>query len=79
MDNQEKKHPLVEIWDNYPGMQRQNRQISQVPPIEQILGEMFAIGEFYYYVLNLTNSTVSHHRNKEVRFIINQKINKTNH
>jgi DNA-binding CsgD family transcriptional regulator len=22
---------------------------------------MFAIGEFYYYVLNLTNSTVSHH------------------
>ncbi|MFC3159318.1 regulatory protein, luxR family [Chryseobacterium arachidis] len=61
MDNQEKKHPLVEIWDNYPGMQRQNRQISQVPPIEQILGEMFAIGEFYYYVLNLTNSTVSHH------------------
>ena len=61
MDNSEKKHPLIDIWNTYPGLRKENKNISDIPPIEQILGEMFAIGEFYYYVLNLTNSTVSNH------------------
>ncbi len=61
MDNFEKKHPLVEVWNSYSGIRKENKNISNIPPIERIIGEMFAIGEFYYYVLNLTNSTVSHH------------------
>lgn len=61
MDNSEKKHPLVEVWNSYSGIRKENRQISEIPPIERFIGEMFAIGEFYYYVLNLTNSTLSHH------------------
>ncbi|KPE51948.1 LuxR C-terminal-related transcriptional regulator [Chryseobacterium indologenes] len=60
MENSEKNHPLVEVWNTYPGVRR-NRKILNIPPIERIIGEMFAIGEFYYYVLNLTNSTLSHH------------------
>ena len=61
MSNSEKKHPLVEVWKTYPGERKEIENISTIPPIERILGEMFAIGEFYYYVLNLTNSTISHH------------------
>lgn len=61
MDNSEKKHPLVEVWNSYSGIRKENKQVSNTPPIERIIGEMFAIGEFYYYVLNLTNSTLSNH------------------
>ncbi|WP_415328887.1 response regulator transcription factor [Chryseobacterium sp. MMS23-Vi53] len=61
MDHSEKNHPLIEVWNSYPGARKENKNISIIPPIERIIGEMFAIGEFYYYVLNLTNSTVSHH------------------
>ena len=61
MDNFEKKHPLVEVWNSYSATRKRSMQISNIPPIERIIGEMFAIGEFYYYVLNLTNSTISHH------------------
>jgi DNA-binding CsgD family transcriptional regulator len=60
MDNSEKKHPLIEIWNTYSGLRKEIKNISNIPPIEQILGEMFAIGEFYYYAINLTNSTISH-------------------
>ncbi|SIQ17172.1 regulatory protein, luxR family [Chryseobacterium sp. RU37D] len=63
MTDLKKKHPLIEVWKTYLGI-RENKHISNIPPIERIIGEMFAIGEFYYYVLNLTNSTLSqHHKN----------------
>lgn len=61
MDHSEKKHPLVEVWNSYSGVGRKEKHISNIPPIERIIGEMFAIGEFYYYVLNLTNSAISNH------------------
>lgn len=61
MENSEKKHPLIEVWNTYPGARKEKKEVLIKPPIERIIGEMFAIGEFYYYVLNLTNSTLSHH------------------
>lgn len=61
MDNPEKKHALTDVWNSYSGNRKENRHIANIPPIERIIGEMFAIGEFYYYVLNLTNSTISNH------------------
>lgn len=61
MGKSEKKHPLIEVWNTYPGDRKENKKILSKPPIERIIGEMFAIGEFYYYVMNLTNSTLSHH------------------
>ncbi len=57
----DKKHPLIEVWKTYPGIKQEGERTLSAPPIERIIGEMFAIGEFYYYVLNLTNSTLSHH------------------
>lgn len=61
MDNPEKKHALSDIWNSYSENRKENRHIANIPPIERIIGEMFAVGEFYYYVLNLTNSTISNH------------------
>ncbi len=61
MDNSEKKHPLVDVWNSYSGIRKEKKLIANIPPIERIIGEMFAIGEFYYYAINLTNSTLSHH------------------
>ncbi|RMZ57962.1 LuxR family transcriptional regulator [Chryseobacterium nematophagum] len=61
MGNIEKKHPLIEIWNAYPSSRKEDTEILNKPPIERIIGEMFAIGEFYYYVLNITNSTLSNH------------------
>lgn len=61
MDPQDKEHPLMHAWNTYSGGRNEISRTSSVPPIERIIGEMFAIGEFYYYVLNLTDSTVSNH------------------
>lgn len=61
MKDVEKKHPLIEVWDTYPGVRQNGKKDLSIPPIERIIGEMFAIGEYYYYVLNLTNSTLSYH------------------
>lgn len=57
-----KKHPLSDVWNSHPGALSNNYQeIVEPPPIEKIIGEMFAIGQFYYYVLNVANSTLSNH------------------
>lgn len=61
MQDSEKEHPLIEVWNTYPGVRKSNNNVLNRPPIESLIGEMFAIGQFYYYVLNLTNSTLSHH------------------
>lgn len=61
MENSEKKHPLIEVWNAYPGTRKDSIKVFKKPPIKRIISEMFAIGEFYYYVLNLTDSTLSHH------------------
>lgn len=57
-----KKHPLSDVWNSHPeALSNNNEEIVGPPPIEKIIGEMFAIGQFYYYVLNLANSTLSNH------------------
>lgn len=68
MQNSEKEHPLIEIWNSYPGIRKNDNKTLQKPQIERIIGEMFAIGKFYYYVLNLTNSTLSHHHENILPF-----------
>ena len=59
MQNKEENHLLSQIWENIAS-QDKTQTLSQ-PSIEKILGEMFSIGNFYYYVINLTDSSISHH------------------
>lgn len=57
-----KKHPLSDVWNSHPDALSNNLSIAIPPPsIEKIIGEMFAVGEFYYYVINVANSTLSNH------------------
>ena len=62
IDHPIKKHPLSDVWSSHPEALSNNYQeIVASPPIEKIIGEMFAVGQFYYYVLNVANSTLSNH------------------
>lgn len=64
MKKSEEEHPLIKVWKTFPGARTHKEGKLKVPSIERIIGEMFSLGEFYYYVLNLTDSTLSsHHEN----------------
>ncbi|MDA3616044.1 LuxR C-terminal-related transcriptional regulator [Polluticaenibacter yanchengensis] len=60
----EEFHPLKAIWDRYnnslnvdlPSLQRQD--------LAKLLAEIFAVGEYYYYLLNLKDSTIHHFDDK---------------
>jgi len=54
-----KRHPLLKVWNAYPdSLSNTAKSIDSPPPIEQIIGEMFAMGEFYYYAINISDSTI---------------------
>lgn len=59
MQNPTEKHLLSQIWESIAS-QNKTQPLSQ-PSIEKVLGEMFSIGDFYYYVINLADSSISHH------------------
>lgn len=55
----EKVHPLLDVWNAYPEtLHNTAHNLNSAPPVEQIIGEMFAMGEFYYYALNVSDSTL---------------------
>lgn len=57
--NATQSHPLLEVWNAYPeNLSNKYNSISPPPNVEKIIGEMFAMGEFYYYILDVTNSTL---------------------
>lgn len=61
MNNQ---HPLQKFREMEPIALNNEKQSLNAPPIEQWIAEMFSIGNFYYYILNISDSTLtSHHEN----------------
>ncbi|WP_419869911.1 response regulator transcription factor [Chryseobacterium sp. CT-SW4] len=59
-----KPHPLIKVWNDYPEILRNTNTLLPTPSIEHIIGEIFVPGQFYYYVINFTNSTLyNHHEN----------------
>lgn len=60
----EKPHLLVKVWNDYPEILQNGNEIFPPPSIEKIIGDVFSMGEFYYYVINFADSTLSgHHPN----------------
>lgn len=56
----EKKHILNDVWNNYQdklAIDDYNIPL-QMPSVEKLIAEMFSVGEFYYYVLNLSDSSL---------------------
>ncbi|RNA63202.1 LuxR family transcriptional regulator [Chryseobacterium nematophagum] len=59
--NNKKVHPLIKVWNDYPELLQNTSDILPLPPIERIVGEVFAPGESYYYVINFADSTIGNH------------------
>lgn len=59
----EQQHPLQKIWHRYPGFLKHKSAVTAVPPIEQIVAELFSIGEFYFYNFDVNTGMLSrqHH------------------
>jgi len=55
-------HPLQKIWNDYPEFleEKQNILLSPVA-IEEFIGQLFSMGEFYYYTINFSDSKISRH------------------
>ncbi|WP_430827224.1 hypothetical protein [Chryseobacterium indologenes] len=53
-----KPHPLIKVWNNYPEILQNDNRILPIPSIQEIIGEVFSPGRFYYYVINFADSTL---------------------
>lgn len=54
-----KKHALTEVWDSYPEIFSKGATQLQPTVIEKIISDVLAVGPFYYYTVNLSNSRIS--------------------
>lgn len=52
-------HPLKSVWDNYPDFFSTDTIQTAAPVVENIIAEMFTLGEFYYYALNIADGLIS--------------------
>lgn len=55
----DKRHVLNDVWEQYPDNLNEHYQTSGTPDVERILTGLFAVGEYYYYVIDMTNSSLS--------------------
>src|SRR5690606_18111933 len=60
-------HLLSKVWDDYPEIFGKENALLEVPSIENFIAAMFAVGEFYYYVINLCDGTVSNFHENVIR------------
>lgn len=59
--NNLENHALQKVWNGYSDFFNNKHQILQAPAIEKLISDMFSVGRFYYYVLNITDSTLTNH------------------
>lgn len=55
-----RQNPLLKIWRRHPGFLHHESDITQGPPLEKILAELFSVGEFYFYTINIADGTLKH-------------------
>lgn len=54
-----KKHVLENVWNSHPNAL--SNDVKSIPPpssLQNIIGDVFALGEYYYYVIKVSDSTV---------------------
>lgn len=60
----QKEHPLKNVWNDFPEFLEENSDVLTSTKIEDLIGQMFLPGEFYYYIINFADSTLSnYHKN----------------
>lgn len=65
--NLTKHHPLEEIWNLYPDILSNDVKSISNTSVPQIIGEIFSVGDFYYYVINVVNSRLTNHHENILR------------
>ncbi len=53
-----KKHVLLDVWNDFPEIRATGCKPAKTPSVERFIAEMFSVGEFYYYTVNLTDSSI---------------------
>ncbi|EPL7680240.1 LuxR family transcriptional regulator [Elizabethkingia anophelis] len=54
------RHILIDVWNKYPeSMSNQYGSVSKPPPIERLMADFFTVGPYYYYVIFISDSTIS--------------------
>lgn len=59
--SESKKHVLNQVWNKYPNVMSYENKSIESPSIQRYIAEIFAAGEFYFYVLNIGDSSLSNH------------------
>lgn len=54
-----KRHVLNDVWEQYPTILPNHYQATNTPDVEDILTGHFTIGECYFYIIDITNSSLS--------------------
>lgn len=55
-------HVLTQVWENEPELfELSGQHTKNEPPLERVFADYFALGPYYYYVVSLPGSTLSHH------------------
>src|SRR5690606_41166285 len=52
------KHILTDVWDKFPEIRAKDPVPVNTPSLERLLAEMFSVGEFYYYTLDIAESAI---------------------
>ena len=56
-----KPHALTDIWESFPmAVAKHSGPANKLPNIEKLVAQMFAPGDFYYYIINIAEGTVRH-------------------
>ena len=61
MNHPKKPHPLQEVWNRHPGFLKNETRIYEMSSLDRIIGEIFSVGEYYYYTLRIADSTLRNH------------------
>lgn len=59
--NENNKHALTEVWEKNSDVFPSKTADLSPPIIENLFGDFFSLGDYYYYVLDVANGTISHH------------------
>lgn len=54
------KHILNDVWNKYPeALSNSSKSAIEQPKLERIFADIFTVGSYYYYVIDVPNSLVS--------------------
>lgn len=53
-------HALEEVWNHQPGLFNRKSAPTKLPSIEKIFADFFTVGDYYYYILEISTGNLFH-------------------